>query len=66
MLLFTDGVTEARANGDLYGEERLEAIMSSAEATPESVVAAVLDDVLSYQHGRARDDIALVAFGVPA
>jgi len=66
MLLFTDGVTEARTNGDLYGEERLEAVMSAAEASPDGVVAAVLDDVLSYQDERARDDIALVAFGVPA
>ena len=66
LLLFTDGVTEARTNGDLYGDERLEVVMTAAEPTAGGVVAAVLDDVLRYQQGQARDDIALVALGVPA
>lgn len=65
VLLYTDGVTEARRNGDLYDDERLAAICAAAAPTPSEIVDAVLGDVLAYQHGQARDDIALVAVGVP-
>lgn len=65
LLLFTDGVTEARTNGDLYGDARLVRRLRGGGSTAEAVVATILDDVLSYQEGQARDDIALVAVGAP-
>lgn len=65
VFLYTDGVTEARSNGDMYDDERLAATAAAADPTPAAVVDAVLSDVLAYQHGQARDDIALVAVGVP-
>ena len=56
VFLYTDGVTEARSNGDLYDDERLAATCAAAEPTAAAVVDAVLSDVLAYQHGQARDD----------
>jgi len=64
-LLYTDGVTEARRNRELYGDEQLVATARNAEPSAGGVVDAVLKDVLAYQRDQAKDDIALVAFGVP-
>jgi phosphoserine phosphatase RsbU/P len=61
LLLYTDGVTEARRGRTEYGEERLLARATGAPAGAASLVAAVLDDVLEFQHGVPRDDIALLA-----
>jgi len=61
LLLYTDGVTEARRGSEEYGEQRLLAVASRAAPGAEALVSAVLDDVLEYQHGVPRDDIALLA-----
>lgn len=61
LLLYTDGVTEARRDRDEYGEERLLARAAQTARGAASLVAAVLDDVLEFQHGVPRDDIALLA-----
>ena len=65
LLLYTDGVTEARTNGDMYGDERLLSVVATAERDAQNVTAQVLADVLAYQAGDARDDVALVAIAVP-
>jgi phosphoserine phosphatase RsbU/P len=64
LVLFTDGVTEGRRDDEQYGDERLSRLLTGLLA-PEDVTAAVLDDVLAFQGGRARDDIAVVSLGVP-
>jgi sigma-B regulation protein RsbU (phosphoserine phosphatase) len=61
LLLYTDGVTEARRDRGEYGEERLLARATGTAPGAASLVSAVLDDVLSFQHGVPRDDIALLA-----
>jgi sigma-B regulation protein RsbU (phosphoserine phosphatase) len=61
LLLYTDGVTEARRGRKEYGEARLLARTATAPPGAASLVAAVLDDVLDFQHGVPRDDIALLA-----
>ncbi|HEU5033578.1 MAG TPA: SpoIIE family protein phosphatase [Mycobacteriales bacterium] len=65
LVLFTDGVTEARADGELYGEGRLRAAVTADHQTADAVTQAVLDDVMRYQSGWPRDDIALVTVRVP-
>jgi sigma-B regulation protein RsbU (phosphoserine phosphatase) len=65
LFLYTDGATEARKGGELYGDERLLATVAAAGPAAPDVIDAVLHDVLTYQAGQARDDIALVALGVP-
>ncbi|MGA8257175.1 MAG: SpoIIE family protein phosphatase [Nocardioides sp.] len=67
--LYTDGATEARRDAELYGEGRLMEMFCTAwkgTHDPQAVVDALLDDVLDFQVGVARDDIALVALAVPA
>jgi phosphoserine phosphatase RsbU/P len=73
VVLYTDGVTEARRHGQdgvqpFYGEDRLRAAVAAAAAAgggAGAVAAHLLDDVLSFQAGTARDDIALVVLAVP-
>lgn len=64
LVTFTDGVTEARRDGEFYGAARLEAALERLEAEP-AVAPALVDELLEFQRGRARDDIAIVAVRVP-
>jgi sigma-B regulation protein RsbU (phosphoserine phosphatase) len=66
LLLFTDGVPEARSGGRFYGDDRIAAVVAREHPDVDSLAAALLEDVLAFQHGRARDDIAIVVVGVPA
>lgn len=66
VVLFTDGVIEARRQGEFFGEERLcevleESADSGASAVADNVVAAALE----FQGGRSRDDMAVVVIRVP-
>ncbi len=65
LVVHTDGVTEARRRGEFYGEQRLRdsATTLSAETNP---AEALLAEVLAFQGGRPRDDIAIVTLRVPA
>jgi sigma-B regulation protein RsbU (phosphoserine phosphatase) len=60
LVLFTDGVSEARRNGVYYGERRIAEVAAGA-GTAATMVTAVLDDVLEFQNGWPHDDIAVVA-----
>lgn len=64
LLLCTDGVTEARAGGELYGERRLSEALAGGPRAPAALAARVLREVLDLQHGRPRDDIACLVVGV--
>jgi sigma-B regulation protein RsbU (phosphoserine phosphatase) len=65
VLLHTDGVTEGRCGDELYGEDRLMRLLHDSVEAAEGLVGRVLDDVLAFQQGVPRDDIALVALRVP-
>lgn len=65
LVLYTDGVTEGRRGDEQYGDGRLRATAERHGPNPAEVTAAVLADVLDFQGGSARDDIAIVAVGVP-
>lgn len=71
LLAYTDGVTEARSAGKLFGEDGLARVLSrlpvAAESAPVEAVAddvagAVLDALSGY--APARDDVALLAMAV--
>ncbi|HEY4396326.1 MAG TPA: GAF domain-containing SpoIIE family protein phosphatase, partial [Acidimicrobiia bacterium] len=67
LLLYTDGVTDARNAAGFFGEERLrETLISSAGASADDIVKT-LDRALNEFHGgKPRDDIAFVVLRIPA
>jgi len=65
MVLYTDGVTEARDAGELYGPERLERAVAPG-GPAEDVADRLLADVDAFQHGRQRDDIAILVIEADA
>ncbi|BEP15737.1 SpoIIE family protein phosphatase [Acidothermaceae bacterium B102] len=65
LLLFTDGVTEGRRGREFYGDDRLVEAVTGAARSAETIVTAVLADVMAFQDGDPRDDIALLAVRVP-
>ena len=61
LIVYSDGVTEARRGGEHFGEERLvEAIRSRADAAPDVVVSAILDRVQEFGAGDQSDDLTLL------
>lgn len=62
IVLFTDGVTEARRDTDFYGEDRLDDLLQSlAGRTPGDLVRDLSTAVIEFQQGTARDDVAVFA-----
>jgi serine phosphatase RsbU (regulator of sigma subunit) len=62
VLLYTDGVTEARSpRGDLYGEHRLRSLLATKTGDVETLGADILADVRHFSAGRPpSDDLTLV------
>ncbi len=62
LLLYTDGITEARAQGELFGTDRLLAVVEGvSRSKPDQLLAAVMDETLSFACGHLQDDVALLA-----
>ena len=64
LLLYTDGVLEARRNGEFFGEKRLEKIMRRKRIKAESLPSVVLERVLAFSGGTLTDDIAVLALSL--
>jgi len=61
LVLFTDGVIEARSGTELYGNERLAAVLArSAGLSPRELARAVVDDCRAFAGGELLDDCAVV------
>jgi sigma-B regulation protein RsbU (phosphoserine phosphatase) len=60
LLLYTDGVPEARRGSDFYGDDRVRAIVTRGHPSAAGLAGELVDDVLAYQRGTAHDDIAVV------
>ena len=66
VVLFTDGVTEARRGRELFGEDRLAELLTRlAPLDARGIASGVVDAVLRYQDGVARDDIAVLVIRNP-
>jgi serine phosphatase RsbU (regulator of sigma subunit) len=61
LLLYTDGVTEARGTHSDYGLDRVANLLNScAGATADDIAEQLTRDVLAFQAGRPGDDIAVL------
>ena len=61
LVLFTDGVIEARRDGELYGFGRLDALLAEQHALPPRELAlAITEDCRSFAGGELSDDVAVV------
>ena len=62
LCLFTDGLVEARAQGDWFGVDRvLEVLRGVRDGHPELAVTALVEAVDDFQAGPRIDDLALLA-----
>lgn len=59
LVLYTDGVLEARNGRDFFGEDRLAEVLSR-EDPPEAVPEQILAAVEAFSEGRLVDDLAVV------
>jgi PAS domain S-box-containing protein len=67
LVLYTDGVSEARRpGGEQLGEAGLAIALAHAEPTAAAVAEAIERRAVEFQEGRPSDDIAVLAIGVPA
>lgn len=64
VVLYTDGVTEARSPAGVFFEDRrlLSALGSAGAKELAEIPACLLDAVMTFTEGRLTDDIALLAF----
>ena len=67
VLLYTDGVTEARHVGEQFGQTRLvQSIQRRRGRSPSEVVAAITADVQGYAASGLADDLCVVAARISA
>ena len=61
IVLYTDGVIEARRDGELYGEARLDELLAANASLPAQALAeVVLADSRAFSGGDLADDCAIV------
>ncbi|HEY4378325.1 MAG TPA: SpoIIE family protein phosphatase [Acidimicrobiales bacterium] len=64
VVLYTDGITEARRDGEQFGETRLEAVIAGlAGASADDMAAGIEAAVVAFQTGGS-DDLAVVVLRV--
>ena len=66
VVLYTDGVIEARRGDEFYGDGRLRACVARTAGEPAQVIAdSIRDEAIDFQDGVARDDIAVLVLQRP-
>ena len=61
LVVYTDGVIEARRDGELYGVERLDALLAANRALdPRELAVVVTESCRSFAGGDLGDDVAVV------
>ena len=66
IVFYTDGITDARREGVLFGEERLrEAVRANLPLDAQALADSLLETVKEYSGGVLADDCAVVAIKLP-
>jgi phosphoserine phosphatase RsbU/P len=66
IVMYTDGVTEARSKGgEFYGDGRLATLLAAHSGSVSALSEGLVEEVMKFQSGQPRDDIALVTVAVP-
>jgi serine phosphatase RsbU (regulator of sigma subunit) len=61
IVLWTDGISDRRGDGELFGEERLRALLESAgRGSPREIADTVERAVVGFSETDPQDDIALL------
>lgn len=61
LVSYTDGVIEARSDGEFFGEERLvDTLLKVLNSPAQQIADSIIDSTLKFSHGRLNDDIALL------
>ena len=63
--LYTDGMFDARADDERFGEERLAQVIAAAPEPAEAMAQHIADAVLEFERGASRDDRALLVLRAP-
>jgi sigma-B regulation protein RsbU (phosphoserine phosphatase) len=65
IVLYTDGVSEARRGTEWFGEQRIRAALATFRSSAAGLAEGLLHEVLEFEQQRPRDDIALLAIHFP-
>jgi sigma-B regulation protein RsbU (phosphoserine phosphatase) len=65
VVLFTDGVTEARRDREFFGDSRLREAIGRHDEPAAVTAGRILQSVLDFQRGNPRDDIVVMVLRVP-
>lgn len=61
LVMYTDGVTQARANGEEFGLERLKQyLLANVDRSPRELIECLVDELQVFSHQQLRDDVALL------
>jgi hypothetical protein len=66
LVAYSDGATDHRGPGGIFGEARLIAAVESADGGPRQALAAIREALMAFNHDPPRDDIAIIALAPKA
>jgi YihY family inner membrane protein len=67
LVFYTDGVTEARGPDDIFGEQRLRAMLADCEGMAAAEIARNIEsEVTSFATGTRPDDLAVLVLQIPS